>query len=362
MSETAMSERAGGARSWRRKRRAEQPMVPPAEFTSYYGKPVLNPPVWHAPDIPGYLFLGGLAGASSLLAAGADLTGRPGLSRVAKAGAAAAGGVSMIALVHDLGRPARFLNMLRVFKVTSPMSVGSWLLSAYVPAAGVAAATALTGRLPRVGAAATAGAGLLGPAVASYTAALITDTAVPAWHDGYPEMPFVFTGSAAMAAGGLGLLAAPAEESGPARVLALLGQVVEMAAFERMTRRIGMVAEPYRTGRAGAYVRIGQVLGGLGATGAALSGTPAVPTGRPRRVLSALSGAALLGASLATRWGVFHAGLASAKDPKYTVVPQRRRLTERAAGPAAATSPEAPSLAAGWPGRFVAGRRGRWRR
>ena len=306
-------------------------MVPPAEFTSYYGKPILNPPVWHAPDIPGYLFLGGLAGASSLLAAGADLTGRPALSRAAKAGAAAAGGVSMIALVHDLGRPARFLNMLRVFKVTSPMSLGSWLLSAYVPAAGVAAATALTGRVPRIGAAATAGAALLGPAVASYTAALITDTAVPAWHDGYPEMPFVFTGSAAMAAGGLGLLAGPAEESGPARNLALLGQVVEMAAFERMTRRIGMVAEPYRTGRAGTYVRIGQVLGGLGATGAALSGTPAVPSGRPRRVLTALSGAALLGASLATRWGVFHAGLASAKDPKYTVVPQRRRLTERAA-------------------------------
>ena len=104
--------------------------------------------------------------------------------------------MSLAALVHDLGRPARFINMMRVFKVTSPMSVGTWLLSGYVPAAGVAAATALTGRLPRLGAAATAGAALLGPAVAAYTAALISDTAVPAWHDGYPEMPFVFTGSA----------------------------------------------------------------------------------------------------------------------------------------------------------------------
>jgi len=333
-----------GARSWRRKRRAEQAMVPPAEFRSYYGKPVLNPPVWTAPDIPGYLFLGGLAGGSSLLAAGADLTGRPGLSRVAKAGAAAAGGVSMIALVHDLGRPTRFLNMLRVFKVTSPMSVGSWLLSGYVPAAGVAAATALTGRLPRVGAAATAGAALLGPAVASYTAALLSDTAVPAWHDGYPELPFVFTGSGAMAAGGLCLLAAPAGESAPARHLALLGQVMEMTAFERMIRRIGMVAEPYHVGRAGTYVRIGQVLGALGATGAALSGTPALPAGQPRRILAAVSGAALIGASVATRWGVFHAGLASAKDPKYTVVPQRRRLTERAA---AATSHQAPHMPPG---------------
>lgn len=313
----------------RRKGQAERPVVPKAEFSSYYGKPILNPPVWAAPDIPGYLFLGGLAGGSSLLAAGADLTGRPGLSRVAKTGAITAGTVSVAALVHDLGRPARFINMMRVFKVTSPMSVGSWLLGGYVPAAGVAAGAALTGRLPRLGAAATAGAALLGPAVAAYTAALISDTAVPAWHDGYPEMPFVFTGSGAMAAGGLGLLAAPTQESGPARNLALLGQVTEMAAFERMTRRIGMVAEPYRSGRAGVYMKAGQVLGALGATAAALSGTPAVPAGRARRILAAASGAALIGASLATRWGVFHAGLDSAKDPKYTVIPQRERLRSR---------------------------------
>ncbi|HEY0937156.1 MAG TPA: NrfD/PsrC family molybdoenzyme membrane anchor subunit, partial [Trebonia sp.] len=199
----ASGQRAGGGRAggdprrWRRGRRAEQPMVPEAEFTSYYGKPVLNAPVWEARDIAGYFFLGGLAGGSSLLAAGADLTGGRGLSRAAKTGAAAAITLSLAALVHDLGRPSRFINMVRVFKVTSPMSVGTWLLSGYAPAAAVAAATALTGRLPRIGATATAGAALLGPAVAAYTAVLVSDTAVPAWHDGYPELPFVFTGSAA---------------------------------------------------------------------------------------------------------------------------------------------------------------------
>jgi len=316
-------------RRWRRRGgRAEQPMVPQAEFTSYYGRPVLNPPVWEARDIAGYFFLGGLAGGSSLLAAGADLTGRPGLSRVAKTGAIGAGLVSMAALIHDLGKPARFLNMMRVFKVTSPMSVGTWLLSAYVPAAGVAAASALTGRLPRLGAVATAGAAALGPGVAAYTAALISDTAVPAWHDGYQEMPFVFTGSAATAAGGLGLLAAPSGEAGPARSLALLGVAVELAAFERMTRRIGMTAEPYETGRGGAYLRAAKALAGAGAAGAALSGT--VPAGRVRRAVAAVSGAALLGASAATRFGIFHAGMESARDPKYTVIPQRQRLDERA--------------------------------
>jgi Polysulphide reductase, NrfD len=298
-------------------RRGERPMVPPAEFSSYYGKPVINPPVWHSPDIPGYFFLGGVAGASSLLGAGAAATGRPGLARAAKGGALAAISLSLAGLVHDLGRPGRFLNMLRVVKVTSPMSVGSWILAGYVPAAGVAAASSLTGRAPRLGAAASAAAAMLGPAVATYTAVLGADTAVPAWHEGYRELPFVFAGSAAVAAGGLGLMAVPPGQNAPARNLALLGAGTEAAAFELMKRRMGMVAEPYSAGRGGGYIRLSQALSVLGAAGALL--------GRRNRVLAALSGAALLGASAATRWGMFHAGLASAKDPKYTVIPQRRR-------------------------------------
>ena len=103
---------------------------------SYYGKPIIKAPVWRSPDVPGYLFLGGLAGASSVLA-GFAARGRqprswPGRRRSARPGRS---GCPAVALVHDLGRPERFLNMLRVFKVTSPMSVGSWLLSAYGPAA-----------------------------------------------------------------------------------------------------------------------------------------------------------------------------------------------------------------------------------
>jgi hypothetical protein len=250
------------------------------------------------------------------------------LSRAAKVAAFAAGSLSVTALVHDLGRPARFLNMMRVFKVTSPMSVGSWLLAGYVPAAGAAALTAVTGRLRLIGAAATAGSALLGPAVAAYTAALISDTAVPAWHDGYPEMPFVFTGSGAMAAGGLGLLAGSFGQTGPAeaapaRNLALLGAAMETAAFERMEHRIGMVAEPYSDGRGGKYVKAGKALAALGVAGALLAARS--------RAAAAAGGAALVAASAATRWGIYHAGMASAGDPKYTVIPQRERLKARAA-------------------------------
>ncbi|OPF78869.1 polysulfide reductase [Streptomyces antioxidans] len=303
-------------------RRGEPSMVPRAEFTSYYGRPVLNPPTWRPRDIAGYFFLGGLAGAGSVLAAGAELTGRPAMARALKVSSIAALTGSTAALIHDLGRPGRFANMLRVFKPTSPMSVGSWLLAAYGPAAGAAAASDLVGRLPRSGRAATVGAALLGPAVASYTAVLAADTAVPAWHDGYRELPYLFVGSAAMAAGGMALLASPVAENAPARGVALLGTAVETAALKAMERRLGVVAETYREGRAGTLMRTAEALSVAGALGGAL-------LGRRSRPAAALSGASLLAASACTRFGVFHAGMRSAEDPKYTVLPQRERLDAR---------------------------------
>jgi hypothetical protein len=105
----------------------------------------------------------------------------------------------------------------------------------------------------------------------------------------------------------------------------VFGVATEAAAFAQMTRRMGMSAEPYRSGRACAYIRAGQALSVLGAAGALL-GRGASARGR---AIGAVSGASLLAASAATRWGIFHAGLASARDPKYTVVPQRERREAR---------------------------------
>jgi hypothetical protein len=302
------------------RRGGETPMVPEAEFGSYYGRPVLKETVW-GPDIPGYLFLGGLAGASSALAAGAQLSGHPELARTAKTGAAGAISLSMVALVHDLGRPTRFVNMLRVLKVTSPMSVGTWLLSAYTPLALASAASAVTGRLPRAGLAATLPAAVLGPAVAAYTSVLLGDTAAPAWNGARRELPYLFVGSAATAAGGLGLLAVSPERAGPAARLATVGAAAELTAEWLLDRRLGRAAEPYRTGASGALMRAGRIL--------AAGGTAAALLGRRSRALSALSGAALLAGSAVTRFGVFEAGRASARDPRYTVGPQRERLSER---------------------------------
>src|SRR5713101_2209880 len=286
-------------------------MVPQAEFESYYGRPVLKEPVWKSPDVPGYLFLGGLAGASSALAASAQLAGNRELSRAAKTAALGAISLSAVALVRDLGRPARFLNMLRVFKVTSPMSVGSWLLAAYGPVTGAAAA-------------ATAAAGLLGPAIATYTAALLADTAVPAWHDGHREMPYLFAGSAASAAGGLGMLAVRPAHAGQAVRFAAAGAAVELTAKSLLLRRLGPAAEPYQAGRPGKLMETSEVLTAAGLAGAVLAGRS--------RAAAAVSGAALLTASALTRFGVFEAGRASARDPKYTVGPQRERLRQRSLG------------------------------
>jgi hypothetical protein len=299
----------------------EESRVPDVEFTSYYGRPVIKEPAWGVPDVPGYLFLGGLAGASSVLAAGAEMSGYGELARVAKVGALGAISLSAVALVHDLGRPARFANMLRVFKPSSPMSVGSWLLTAYGPLAGAAAVSDVTGILPAAGALATAGAGLLGPGIATYTAALLCDTAVPGWHEGHREMPYLFAGSASCAAAGLGLLTLSPAAAGPARTLATLGAPAELVAKRLLLRRLGEIAEPYETGRPGRLLRAAELLTAGGLAGAVL--------GRRNRAVSALAGASLLAASALTRFGVFEAGLVTARDPKYTIVPQRRRRERR---------------------------------
>jgi hypothetical protein len=299
---------------------------------SYYDKPIIKPPVWEERDIAGYLFAGGLAGASSILAAGADLTGRPVLARRSRVCASAALAASLTALVHDLGRPSRFLNMLRVFKPTSPMNMGSWLLGAYGPLNAAAVASDTLGVAPTAGRIAGIGAGVLGAGVASYTGALIADTAVPAWHEGWRELPFLFAGSAAAAAGGYGLLVAPEEESAPARRMAALGAAAELAAEQLLERRLGSTAQTLHDGLAGRRLTAAKALTAVGALGAAI-----VPRNRLAR---ALSGAALLAGSALARFGIFEAGMASARDPAYTVRPQRERLARAQATARATADPD----------------------
>jgi formate-dependent nitrite reductase membrane component NrfD len=302
--------------------RGEQAMVPDVEFESYYGRPILKEPTWKTPDVPLYLFLGGLAGCSALLAEGAAATGRPELERVTRLAAAGGAAAGTVALVHDLGRPERFLNMLRVFKPTSPLSVGTFILAPFSALSGAAAASNVTGQLPRLGRLAGGGAAALGPPLATYTAALVANTAVPAWHEAHRELPFVFGGSGAQTAGGLAMLLVPVDQAGPARRMALAGAAIEIVAAESIVLRRGLVAEPYRTGAPGRLMRIARNF-------TVVASAATVVAGRRSRVLSAVAGATYVAASVTTRFGVFEAGLASARDPKYIVVPQRERLARQ---------------------------------
>ncbi|MFP5317570.1 MAG: NrfD/PsrC family molybdoenzyme membrane anchor subunit [Acidimicrobiia bacterium] len=268
---------------------------------SYYGRPVLKAPVWRWP-IPAYFFTGGLAASSSTLAYAARLTGRHGLARTALGTSSAALAASTAFLIEDLGRPARFANMLRVAKVTSPMSVGTWLLSAFGAATTAATFADLTRRLPAVGRVAEPVAAALGPPVATYTAVLVADTAVPAWHDAYRELPFVFAASAAASGGAAATLLAPWSESAPARTLAVAAAAAELAATVVMQRRLGpTTGAPYHSGRA---ATLGRAAKALTATGAGL-----VAAGATRRpALGRTGAAAVLGGALLTRFSVFQAG------------------------------------------------------
>jgi formate-dependent nitrite reductase membrane component NrfD len=329
----------------------EAAMVPEAEFSSYYGRQIIKSPTWKNPEVPVYFFLGGAAGTASVIGALAEFTGRAKLARNAEYTAGLGALASVVLLIDDLGRPERFLHMLRVFKVTSPLSVGSYILSPFSTFTSAAAAfrllglrpvadlatkvvpflPAIAGAFPALRKASAVGAAAFGGPMATYTAVLIANTAVPSWHAPHDELPFVFAGSAMAAGGGITMALTPVDEAGPSRTVALSGVAIELAAMHRVENGHGIVSEPYHEGKAGKLLRAAKAATVSGAGVTALAGRT--------RAGGVLGGALLAAGSLLTRMGVFEAGMQSAKDPKYTVVPQRERLEARQAASAAEGDP-----------------------
>jgi formate-dependent nitrite reductase membrane component NrfD len=285
---------------------------------SYHGRPVLKRPVWSA-EVPVYLFAGGLAGASAGVAYLAGARNEQVLARRAWIVASAGIAASPALLISDLGRPARFVYMLRLFKVTSPMSVGSWILSVSGASTSLAAYNAVVGRFGRAGAVARPVAALSGLGLSTYTAALLTNTAVPVWHEARRTLPCVFAAGAALSAGAACTAATPVACASGARRLALTAAACELAATEVMKRRLGMHAEVYRSGGAGRYARIAGVCIGAGAGLMSWRGARS-------RGAAVAAGTLMCAGALATRWSVFAAGTQSAADPRYVVEPQRQRL------------------------------------
>jgi hypothetical protein len=227
-------------------------------------------------------------------------------------------------LTAELGRPERFLNMLRVFKPTSPMSMGAWVLAAHSGLISASAASELTGRARWLGQAAGGAAALTGPVLATYPAALLADTAVPAWHSAYRELALLFAGGALTSAGAAGLLAAAwpgsTADREPARRLAVLGAALESAAGFGLEHLAGDAAEPYRQGAGGRALRAARVM--------TLAGGACALLARRGRTAAVLSAGLLAGGGLAAKFGVLRAGVASARDPRYVVAGQRKQFQE----------------------------------
>jgi len=285
------------------------------EPRSYYGHAVIKTPVWSW-EVPCYFFAGGLAGASAGLAYLAGLRGNEELARRAWGVSMAGIAVSPALLISDLGRPMRFANMLRMFKVTSPMSVGSWILSGSGATTTVAAVHAWTGVFPRLARVARPAAAVLGLPLSTYTAALLANTAVPVWHAGRKGLPFVFAAGAAVNAGAASVLVTPPPQARPARRLALGAALLKQLMRLTEEREVGGLGEVYLHGSAHRYRSISRACLAAGA------GLLLARGGRSQSA-ARLAGALLLGSELSSRWSVFHAGLQSTVDPKYVVGPQR---------------------------------------
>ena len=287
---------------------------------SYYGRPVIKEPTWTW-EIPTYFFTGGLAGASSVLSLCGELTGQRKLARTALYVGAAADLVSPALLISDLGRPERFHHMLRVVKVTSPMNVGSWVLLVSGGASTTAAVLQLVGQArARLAAPIVSDPGR--PAARDVHRVLVADTAVPVWHDGRHELPWIFGASAAASAGAAASDVRPSERrrtgaAGRRRRGSRRGRLMQA-----MELRLGTVGEVYHSGRGG-EVLVGRE-GARGRRRRAPCDTWAEEPylGRPR-------GALVCAGELCLRWSVFKAGFQSARDPKYVVESQRLRI-ERA--------------------------------
>lgn len=284
---------------------------------TYYDRPAIKEPVWIW-AVPAYFYAGGVAGAAAVFGEVARSLGDGKLDGVVirSRRIAAVGGVAGTALlVYDLGRPERFLNMLRVFRVTSPMSIGSWILAAAAPAFGAAAllGDSFLGRLAgKVGV-------LLGLPLSGYTAVLVSTTAVPVWQQTRKSLPFLFVASAATSAAALlEMEDLDEDEALVVNGFGIAARIAELAAgtaVEKEADRVERVGKPLKEGLSGSLWTASKL-----ATTAGLMLSLVAGKRRPARFAAGALGTA---GALALRFAVFHAGKASARDPRATFDAQR---------------------------------------
>jgi hypothetical protein len=219
--------------------------------------PVLHAPVWTW-EVPLYFWFGGIASGSSWVALAAQLAGDERAARIARRVAVGAVGPTAPLLIMDLGRPERFVNMMRIFKPRSPMSMGAWCLSAFSSSALGAAAADFLGRR-RATRVLTGSTAVLGMYLGSYTGVLLASTAVPLWARSRMFLPAIFTCTAAAkgaAANRLALAACGVPVGDPSRTAlgsvetaAIAGELALSSLNERRLGRLGLALDEGRANR-----------------------------------------------------------------------------------------------------------------
>ena len=288
---------------------------------TYYDRPLLKRPVWKL-YIPTYYFAGGAAGSALVLGAAAQLKGSAelkGLIRHARWTGVIGSSVGAVLLILDLGRPMRFINMMRVFRPTSPMNMGAWILAGTPPAAIAAALFSHSDAFRVLGEMAGYKSGLLGLALSTYTGVLVANSAIPVWQESRRVLPLLFGASAMSAAGSiLNCFDDKPHAMSIVRNYAIAGGIGELAAssvMECQASRITRVGRPLRCGVSGALWRTAGVL-----TAAAVVTNLLPGNSKKKRIVAGICGA--LG-SLALRFAVHYAGEASARDPRASFRLQR---------------------------------------
>ena len=286
----------------------------------YYGEPVVRPPVWTW-EIPVYFFVGGMGGMSAVIAAAAAASHHVDVARTAMLLAVFAAFASPVLLIMDLGRPARFLNMLRVFKCQSTMSVGAWVLVFFstvsVPAflaleahARGLFAGAMDSLIRIAGGILLIGSALFGSVLATYTGVLIGATSVPAWFTHRKLLPIHF-GTAA-----LGSAAAVLELLGhrimPLNAIGLIAAGMETAlALALLFNRHGAADRAVHEWPSGLLVQSAEVL--TGPLALILRTCGLIP----------LAAASFAIGALISRFGWLSAGKVSGADPEAVFAAER---------------------------------------
>jgi formate-dependent nitrite reductase membrane component NrfD len=302
---------------------AELPEPLPQDPT-YYDRPLLKAPVWKLYYIPTYYYVGGLAGASLALGAAAQLDRSAELNRMIRRChwiGIIGSTIGAALLIADLGRPMRFLFMLRVFRPTSAMNLGAWVL-AVAPTAAVTAGIFTRSEhsgLRLLGESAGYTAGIFGLALATYTGVLVAESAIPFWHEGRRALPLLFGASAAASAGSLfDLLFTLPRACRITRTFGIVGRVTELAAarlLEHDVKAIPQVGKPLESGLSAILWRGAEVL-----TAASLFFALLPRQSRRKRVAAGVFGTA---GSLLMRYAVHECGVASARDPRASFYAQR---------------------------------------